>query len=142
MEEKRVDPGDASINPRFLLSQIFQIFENLEKIYDFHEKKMGELGERVSRLEAQLSVAPKAEAAPAPAPAEERPAEAAVRGAAPTDDDRRELARRTGLLLARGAAEVAALRAAIASGAVSKASACAAWAQHDALDAYLKSKGV
>lgn len=140
MEEKRVDPGDASINPRFLLSQIYQIYENLEKIYDFQEKKMGELGERVSRLEAQLSVPARAESVPPPA--EEKPAEAAARGAAPTDDDRRELARRTGLLLARGAAEVAALRAAIASGAVSKASACAAWAQHDALDAYLKSKGV
>ena len=140
MEEKRVDPGDASINPRFLLSQIYQIYENLEKIYDFQEKKMGELGERVSRLEAQLSVPARAESVPPPA--EEKPAEAAARGAAPTDDDRRELARRTGLLLARGAAEVAALRVAIASGAVSKASACAAWAQHDALDAYLKSKGV
>lgn len=142
MEEKRVDPGDASINPKFLLSQIFRIFENLEKIYDFQERKMGELGERVSRLEAQLSVAPEAEAAPAPAPAEAKPAEAPARGAEPTDDDRRELARRTGLLLARGASEVAALRAAIASGAVSKASSCVTWAQHNALDAYLKSKGV
>lgn len=142
MEEKRIDPGEASINPKFLLSQIFQIFENLEKIYDFQERKMGELGERVSRLEAQLSVPTKTEA-PAPAPAEEKPAEApAARGAEPTDDDRRALAQRTGQLLVRGAAEVAALRAAIASGAVSKASACATWAQHDALDAYLKSKGV
>lgn len=141
MEEKRIDPGEVSINPKFLLSQIFQIFENLEKIYDFQERKMGELGERVSRLEAQLSVP--AAAAPAPAPAEAEPEEApAARGAEPTDDDRRALAQRTGRLLVRGAAEVAALRAAIASGAVSKASACASWAQHDALDAYLKSRGV